>query len=158
MSLNNAKEHLKKYHLENNIIIFDDTSATVSEAAKRLNCEESEIAKTLAFLVKEQPILILMAGNAKCKNSLFKQNFYEKAKMIPASEVEDIIDHPPGGVCPFGIKEGVEVYLDESLKEHEIIYPACGTPNSAVKLTIEQLENSIPNHKWINVSKDINEN
>ena len=96
-----------------------------------------------------------MAGDAKCKNGLFKQTFHEKAKMIPFENVEDIIGYPPGGVCPFGINDNVSVYFDESLKEHQTIYPACGTSNSAVKLTIEELEKAVPNHTWINVSKEI---
>ncbi len=155
MSLNKAKEYLKNYHLEDRILVFDESSATVKEAALRLNCQESEIAKTLAFFVQDKPIVILMAGDAKCKNGLFKQVFHEKAKMIPFENVEDIIGYPPGGVCPFGINDNVSVYFDESLKEHQTIYPACGTSNSAVKLTIEELEKAVPNHTWINVSKEI---
>ncbi len=154
MSLNNAKEHLKTFHLENRILLFEETSATVEEAAKRINCQESEIVKTLAFQVKESPIIILMAGNAKCKNNLFKQLFHEKAKMIPYEKVEEVIGHPPGGVCPFGINDNVEIYFDVSLKEHQTVYPACGTPNSAVKISIIELEKVVPNHQWINVSKE----
>ena len=154
MSLNKAKEYLKKYHLEDRIIVFDESSATVKEAAERLHCQESEIAKTLAFFVQDKPIVILMAGDAKCKNGLFKQIFHEKAKMIPFESVEDMIGHPPGGVCPFGINENVPIYFDESLKEHQTIYPACGSFNSAVKLTIDELEQAVPNHTWINVSKE----
>ena len=154
MSLNKAKEYLKKYHLEDRILVFDESSATVKEAAERLNCQENEIAKTLAFFVQDKPIVILMAGDAKCKNGLFKQIFHEKAKIIPFEKVEEIIGHPPGGVCPFGINENVTVYFDESLKEHQTIYPACGSSNSAVKLTIEELEQTISNHIWINISKE----
>ncbi len=157
MSLMKAKKYLSNYNLDQNIIIFDDSSATVSEASKRLQCEEKEIAKTLAFIVNEKPILILMAGNAKCQNSLFKKIFKEKAKMIPYEKVEEVIGHSPGGVCPFGINDNISVYFDESLKENNFIYPACGSSNSAIKLSIEELEKIVPEHIWINVSNKNND-
>ena len=153
MFLNKAKEYLKNYHLEDRILVFDESSATVKEAALRLNCQESEIAKTLAFFIQDKPIVILMAGDAKCKNGLFKQVFHEKAKMIPFENVEDIIGYPPGGVCPFGINPGVRVYLDESLKRFEFVYPACGSSNSAIKLTIPELEKYANYVSWVDVSK-----
>ncbi len=157
MSLPKVKEYLKKYNMENDILLFDGSSATVKEAAHELNCTEGDIAKTLAFYVLDKPILILMAGDAKCQNSLFKKVFHEKAKMIPFADVERVIGHAPGGVCPFGINEEVKVYFDESLKKHEYVYPACGSSNSAIKLSIESLCKVVPKHEWINVSEPFQE-
>ena len=155
MSLEKAKEYLKGYGLENNIMEFNTSSATVEEAAKALNCEEKEIAKTLSFLVNDEPILIVVAGDKKIDNPKYKAEFNTKAKMITFDEVEGYTGHKPGGVCPFGIKENVKVYLDDSLKRFNVIYPACGSSNSAVKLTIEELEKVSNYEKWIDVCKDI---
>ena len=155
MSLEKAKEYLKGYGLENNIMEINTSSATVEEAAKALNCEEKEIAKTLSFLVNDEPILIVVAGDKKIDNPKYKAEFNTKAKMIPFDEVEGYTGHKPGGVCPFGIKENVKVYLDDSLKRFNVIYPACGSSNSAVKLTIEELEKVSNYEKWIDVCKDI---
>lgn len=155
MSLEKAKEYLKGYGLENNIMEINTSSATVEEAAKALNCEEKEIAKTLSFLVNDEPILIVVAGDKKIDNPKYKSEFNTKAKMIPFDEVEGYTGHKPGGVCPFGIKENVKVYLDDSLKRFNVIYPACGSSNSAVKLTIEELEKVSNYEKWIDVCKDI---
>lgn len=155
MSLEKAKEYLKGYGLENNIMEFNTSSATVEEAAKALNCEEKEIAKTLSFLVNDEPILIVVAGDKKIDNPKYKAEFNTKAKMIPFDEVEGYTGHKPGGVCPFGIKENVKVYLDDSLKRFNVIYPACGSSNSAVKLIIEELEKVSNYEKWIDVCKDI---
>ena len=155
MSLEKAKEYLKGYGLENNIMEFNTSSATVEEAGKALNCEEKEIAKTLSFLVNDEPILIVVAGDKKIDNSKYKAEFNTKAKMIPFDEVEGYTGHKPGGVCPFGIKENVKVYLDDSLKRFNVIYPACGSSNSAVKLTIEELEKVSNCEKWVDVCKDV---
>lgn len=155
MSFQKAKEHLKKYELDKKIMEFTTSSATVQEAAKALNCTEGEIAKTLSFLIDEQPILIVVAGDAKIDNSKYKGEFHKKAKMIPFDKVENMIGHKVGGVCPFGIKEGVEVYLDVSLKKYETIYPAAGSSNSAVKVTIKELEQVSNYKKWIDVCKKI---
>lgn len=151
MSLIKAKEHLQKYGLENRIMEFMVSSATVEEAAKAINCKEKEIVKTLSFIVEDKPILIAIAGDSKIDNSKFKSEFHTKAKMIPFDEVEKLIGHAVGGVCPFGINESVEIYLDTSLKELEIMYPACGSSNSAVKLTREELEKTTGYKKWIDV-------
>ena len=120
MSLEKAKEYLKKYNLENNIMEFNTSSATVEEAAKALKCEEKEIAKTLSFLVNDEAILIVVAGDKKIDNAKYKAEFNTKAKMIQFEEVEEYTGHKPGGVCPFGVKENVKVYLDESLKRFDI--------------------------------------
>lgn len=154
MPLTKAKEHLKKHGLEDKIMEFWVSSATVKEAAIALNCKEEEIAKTLSFLVDDKPILIVTSGNQKIDNSKYKAEFHTKAKMIPFNEVENKIGHGVGGVCPFGINDDVKVYLDTSLKRFKTIYPACGTSNSAVKLTIEELEKTSNYIKWIDVCKN----
>ena len=153
MSFKKAKEYLKKYKLEDKILEFDDSSATVKEAAIRIGCDEDEIAKSLAFQVNDTYILIIVSGNSKIDNHKYKSEFNTKAKMIPYDDVETIIGHAAGGVCPFGINEGILVYLDESLKKHKIIYPACGSSNSAVKLTLKELEDASNYIKYIDVSK-----
>ena len=157
MSLKNAKEHLEKYGLDSKIKEFDISSATVKEAAIALNCKEAEIAKTLSFLVNNKPILIVAAGNRKIDNAKYKSKFNEKAKMIKADEVEPFIGHKVGGVCPFGINNDVDVYLDISLKDFDIVYPACGSSNSTVKLTIKELEEASNYKEWIDVCKIIEE-
>ena len=153
MSLIKAKEHLKKYGLEDKIMEFPVSSATVKEAAIALSCKEEEIAKTLSFIIDDKPVLIVTSGDQKIDNSKYKTEFHTKAKMIPFDEVENKIGHGVGGVCPFGINADVKVYLDTSLKRFKTIYPACGTSNSAVKLTIEELEKTSNYIKWIDVCK-----
>ena len=153
MSFVKAKEHIKKFGLEERVMEFDVSSATVGEAAKAVGCEEEEIAKTLSFLVEDGPILIVVAGNCKIENSKYKAEFHKKAKMIPFENVEEFIGHGVGGVCPFGMNENVKVYLDVSLKAFEVVYPACGSANSAVKLTLEELEKTSNYLKWVDVCK-----
>lgn len=153
MSFLKAKENLQKYRLENKIMEFTVSSATVKEAAKAIDCKEEEIAKTLSFIVSDHPILIVVAGDSKIDNSKFKREFHTKAKMIPFDQVENLIGHAVGGVCPFGVNEGVTVYLDDSLKRFEVIYPACGSANSAVKLSLDELENASNYQKWVDVCK-----
>lgn len=153
MSLSKVKEHLSHFGLEDNIIELEKSSATVKEAALALGTEEAQIAKTLSFYVDNKPILIVLKGDAKIDNAKYKSVFKTKCHMIPATEVEAAIGHSIGGVCPFGINAGVTVYLDESLKEFETVYPAAGTSNSAVKLTIEELKLSSNYKEWIDVSK-----
>ena len=155
MSFVKAKEYLKKFGLENKIMEFDVSSATVEEAAKAINCKEEEIVKTLSFIVDDKPILIAVAGDSKIDNNKFKAEFQTKAKMIPFERVEELIGHTVGGVCPFGVNENVEVYLDNSLKRFTTVYPACGSSNSAVKLTLDELEKTSSYKKWVDVSKNI---
>ena len=157
MSFVKAKEYLKKYGLENKIMEFDVSSATVEEAAKAINCKEEEIAKSLSFIIDDKPILIVVAGDSKIDNSKFKTEFHTKAKMISFDKVDELIGHAVGGVCPFGINENVDVYLDISLKKFKIIYPACGSSNSAIKLTLEELEKIVKFEKWVDVCKVIGE-
>jgi len=152
MSIVKVKEYFRQYGRENDVLEFEVSSATVALAALALGCKESEIAKTLSFRLKNRVILIVMAGDYKIDNSKFKGIFGEKAVMLKFDEVEPAIGHAVGGVCPFAINEGVDVYLDNSLKEHNFVYPACGSANSAIKLTLEELEN-YSNGSWIDVSK-----
>ncbi len=153
MALERALNYLKKFDLGDRVITFEESTATVKEAAKALNVEEGEIAKTLSFIVSGNPILILAAGDVKIDNAKFKKEFNEKAHMIESSEVEKLIGHGVGGVCPFGINEGIDVYLDESLKDYTTIYPACGTSNSAVKLKLEELEKISNYVRYVDVTK-----
>lgn len=153
MSLEKAKEHLQKYGIAERIMEFSTSSATVEEAAKAINCKEEEIAKTLSFIVGDKPILIVVAGDSKVDNSKFKEEFQTKAKMIPFEDVERLTGHAVGGVCPFGVNQNVDVYLDNSLKRFEVIYPACGSSNSAIKLTLDELEKTSNYKKWIDVCK-----
>lgn len=155
MSFVEAKDYLQRYGLEDRIMEFNVSSATVKEAAKAINCKEGEIVKTLSFIVKDKPILIAVAGDSKIDNSKFKTEFHTKAKMIPFENVEELIGHAVGGVCPFGINDNVDVYLDNSLRRFTIVYPACGSSNSAVKLTLDELERTSNFKKWIDVCKDI---
>lgn len=153
MAFEKGKAHLEKYGLADRVMEFTVSSATVQAAAIAVGSSEAEIAKTLSFLVGDKPVLIVTAGDAKIDNKKYKGEFHAKAKMIPFESVEEIIGHAAGGVCPFGINEGIDVYLDESLKRFEIVYPACGSGNSAVKLTIPELELSSDYLKWIDVCK-----
>ncbi|MBQ8425338.1 MAG: YbaK/EbsC family protein [Clostridia bacterium] len=153
MSIEKVKEYLKQYNMENQILEFNISSATVKEAAIAVGCSENEIAKTLSFLLNDKPILIVVAGDCKIDNTKFKQEFNTKAKMIPFEQVEKLIGHAVGGVCPFGVNPDVTTYLDESLKRFEHIYPACGSSNSAIKLTILELEKISNYTKWVDVSK-----
>ena len=153
MAIEQVKEYFKKYNMEDRIIELPTSSATVKEAAESLGTEEALIAKTLSFIVEDKPILIVVAGDAKIDNSKYKGHFHIKAKMIPYEEVNNLIGHNPGGVCPFGINKEVTVYLDESLKRFDYVYPACGSSNSAIKLTIEELEKYSNYTSWIDVCK-----
>ncbi len=154
MSLEKARAYLREYGLDQEIMEFDVSSATVEKAAKAIGCNEREIAKTLSFIVEEKPILIVAAGDSKIDNGKYKAEFHTKAKMIPLELVEEAVGHAVGGVCPFGVHDGVTIYLDHSLKRLETVYPACGSSNSAIKLTPEKLENVIPNARWIDVCKN----
>lgn len=153
MSIEAVREHFRKWNIEDRIQEFDVSSATVEKAAAALGCEEKRIAKTLAFLVNDEAVLIVMAGDAKVDNRKFKAFFYTKAVMMTPDQVVEMVGHPVGGVCPFGIKEGVKVYLDDSLKRFETVFPACGSENSVIELTLPELEKYSGYCEWINVSK-----
>ncbi len=153
MAFERAKAYLESVGFGDRIIVPEQSSATVAEAAAALGCEPGMIAKTLSFLQGDQPVLILAEGMARIDNRKYRDRFGCKAKMIPAEEVEGLIGHAIGGVCPFGINEGVIVYLDESLKRHGTVYPAAGTDHSAVKLTIAELEKCCGGPEWVDVCK-----
>lgn len=154
MAIEKVKQYFKKLGIDNRIQEFDVSSATVELAAKALGCEPNNIAKSLSFMVEDKPIIIVTAGNMKIDNAKFKNEFHTKAKMLKFDEVEFLIGHQVGGVCPFAIKEDVQVYLDNSLKEYEFIYPACGSSNSAIKLTVNELAEYSNFKKWIDVCKN----
>ncbi len=153
MSIEKGREHLKKYGAENRILEFEVSSATVELAAKAVGTEGKRIAKTLSFLLSDGAILIVAAGDAKIDNKKFKSVFSQKAKMLTFEQVEEMIGHSVGGVCPFGINEGVKVYLDESLKRFTTVFPAVGSSNSAIELTIEELERFSEYDGWVDVCK-----
>ena len=155
MALEQAKKYLTEKGYADRSIELEESSATVQLAAEALGVEPGMIAKTMSFLQGEQPVLILTEGTARIDNRKYKDTFHIKAKMIPFEEVEEIIGHAPGGVCPFGVKEGIKVYLDESLKRFDTVYPAAGNDHSAVRLTIEDLENAVDSEGWIDVCKEI---
>lgn len=149
-----VREYFKQWKMQNQIMEFDTSSATVELAAQAVGCEAARIAKTLSFKVKEEPILIVTAGDAKIDNAKYKAEFHVKAKMLTAEEVETKIGHAVGGVCPFGIEDGVTVYLDESLRRFETVFPAAGSSNSAIELNMEQLEKYSNSVKWIDICKN----
>ena len=153
MSIEKVRSYLSKFGVEDRILEFSVSSATVELAAKALGCEPCQIAKSMAFQMGEGAILIVAAGDVKIDNSKFKAEFSAKAKMVQFNDVEQAVGHAAGGVCPFAIKEDVKVYLDESLKRFDTVYPACGSSNSAIKLTIEELEKYSGYIKWIDVCK-----
>ena len=165
MSLERAKKYLKDKGFGDNIIELKDSSATVpcihsdhkrggELAAQALGVEPGMIAKTMSFMQGDKPVLILMEGTAKIDNRKYKDTFHAKAKMIPFDEVEGIVGHAPGGVCPFGINDGIEVYLDESLKRFDTVYPAAGNDHSAVRLTIDELSYAAGAVSWVDVCKE----
>lgn len=154
MSIERAREYFSRWNLQDRILEFDVSSATVELAAEAVGCEPERIAKTLSFDVHGDCVLIVTAGDRKIDNTKYKAQFATKAKMLAPEEVEAIIGHGIGGVCPFGINDGVIVYLDESLKRFASVYPACGSANSAIELTIEELERYSNSKGWIDVCKE----
>ena len=154
MSVEKVKAYFAGFGMEDRVLEFPVSSATVAEAAAALHCEPCHIAKTLAFLVCETPMVIVMAGDARIDNAKYKARFAKKAKMPTPDEVLTLIGHPVGGVCPFGINEGIPVYLDESLKRFETVFPAAGSSNSAIEMTCEELERYSSNFSgWVDVCK-----
>lgn len=153
MAIENVKAFFASHGIDNRIQEFDVSSATVELAAQALNCEPCRIAKTLSFVVNNTPILIVAAGDAKIDNPKYKAQFGTKAKMMTPDEVISLIGHAIGGVCPFAVKEGVSVYLDESLKRFDTVFPACGSSNSAIELTLNELEQFSSAVAWVDVCK-----
>lgn len=154
MSIENVKLFFKQYGMESRIQEFSVSSATVALAAEALHCEPCRIAKTLSFKVNNSPVLIVAAGDAKIDNAKYKAQFGAKAKMLFPEEVSELVGHSVGGVCPFAVNEGVAVYLDQSLKRFQTVFPACGSSNSAIELTIEELETCSGFSEWIDVCKE----
>lgn len=153
MSIEKAREYLEKLGVADRILEFDVSSATVELAAEALGCEPCQIAKSMAFQMNEGAILVIAAGDVKIDNHKFKEEFGTKAKMLQFADVERLIGHAVGGVCPFGINDGVDVFLDISLKRFEMVYPAAGSSNSAIGLTLSELEAFSKPQKWVDVCK-----
>ena len=153
MSMERARAHLKKYNLDSRIQEFDVSSATVELAAKALNTEGARIAKTLSYMVDGNAILVVAAGDIRIDNPKFKAAFHTKAKMLTPDQAAEMVGHAVGGVCPFGVNEGVKVYLDVSLRRFETVFPACGTASSAIELTIPELETASGYTAWVDLAK-----
>ena len=158
MSIEKVREYLKQFDKDGEILEFDVSSATVELAAAALGCAPELIAKTISLKLPDNtPVLIVATGDAKIDNRKYKDYFNTKAKMLQFDEVEELIGHAVGGVCPFGVNEGVRIYLDESLKRFETVFPACGSSNSAIELTIPELEKYSGYECWVDVCKLIQE-
>ena len=153
MSIERVKAYFKDYGLEGRIQEFDVSSATVELAAGALHCEPQRIAKTLSFLVNGRAVLVVAAGDARIDNPKYKAQFGAKAKMLSPGQVEGLVGHAVGGVCPFAVKDGAKVYLDVSLKRFETVFPACGSSNSAIELSIPELEQYSGFLEWVDVCK-----
>ena len=153
MSIDRVKAYFREYGMEDRIREFSVSSATVELAAQALNCAPQRIAKTLSFMVGEAPVLIVTAGDARIDNPKYKARFSQKAKMLSFEQAAELIGHAVGGVCPFAVNAGVKVYLDESLKRFETVFPACGSSNSAIELTIPELEQYAGFPEWVDVCK-----
>lgn len=156
MSIERVREYFRTYGMEDRILEFPVSSATVELAAQAVGCEPARIAKTLSFLVDGQAVLIVAAGDAKVDNARYKAMFHTKAKMLVPEQVTELIGHAVGGVCPFGVKEGVRVFLDESMKRFETVYPAAGSSNSAIEMTMEDLERYSGYEAWVDICKGWN--
>lgn len=154
MSIERVKKYFADFGIENRVREFEVSSATVELAALALGCSDGKIAKSLSYMVDGSPIIIVVAGDVKVSNSKFKSEFSTKAKMLTFEEVENLIGHKVGGVCPFAINNGVRVFLDVSLKEYDTVFPACGSGNSAIELTIEELEKYSNFERWVNVGQE----
>lgn len=154
MSLEKAKVALERAGYADRIRILPTSTATVALAAAALGCDEDMIAKTLSFYEEDRVLVIVMSGKSRVDNRKFRDTFHFKAHMIPYEEAEAYTGHAPGGVCPFGLKDGCEVYLDESLRKHETVYPAAGSSDSAVELKVEELEKILASAKWVDVTKE----
>jgi len=153
MAIDKVKEYFRQFDMEDRVLEFEVSSATVDLAAAAVGCEPARIAKTLSFMVDDAPILIVTAGDAKIDNPRYKAQFHTKAKMLTPEQAETLIGHAVGGVCPFAVNDGVTIYLDESMKRFETVFPACGSSSSAIELTIEELEKYSGSDLWIDVCK-----
>ena len=155
MSLDKVKEYLKQFDKDKDIIILNTSTATVELASKALGVEPDKIAKTLSFKTQDGAIIIVTSGIARIDNKKYRNTFHLKAKMLSAEEVEILIGHEIGGVCPFAIEnKNVKIYLDMSLQKYDYVYPACGSKNSAIKLSCKELEDLSNSLSWVDVCKD----
>ena len=154
MSVEKVREYLKRFGADNRVQELAESSATVELAAHALHCEPCRIAKTLAFQLGDRVILIVAAGDARIDNAKYKAHFGGKAKMIGRADTETLTGHAPGGVCPFAVKEGVSVCLDVSLKRFDTVFPACGSANSAIEVTLPELEKFSASADWVDVCKE----
>ena len=154
MSIEAVKAYFQTQNMEGRVREFSVSSATVELAASALGCEGKRIAKTLSFLVEGAPLLVVAAGDARIDNGKFKAFFHTKARMLTPEEVEQLVGHRVGGVCPFGVKEGVKTYLDVSLRRFETVFPACGSSNSAIELTLPEPEQHSHAIAWVDVCKN----
>lgn len=153
MSIEKVREYLRQYGKDGGVIEFDQSSATVREAAADLGTEEGRIAKSMSFLIGGSPAIIVLAGDGRIDNRKFKDTFHEKARMIAPEDVEAMTGHPVGGVCPFAINDGVTVYIDVSVKRFDTVFPAAGTPSSAIELTPEELFRISKAADWVDIAK-----
>lgn len=153
MSVEKVKSYFRQYGIDDRVQEFEVSNVTVELASQALNCEPCRIAKTLSFMVDGGPILIVTAGDMKIDNPKYKAQFGTKAKMLKPDEVTQLVGHSVGGVCPFAVNNGVKVYLDESLKRYQTVFPACGSSNSAIELTIPELEDYSVYVAWVDVCK-----
>lgn len=153
MAIERVREYFRKYGMEERIQEFDVSSATVELAAMALHCAPQRIAKTLSFQVEDRVVLVVAAGDAKIDNHKYKAQFAAKAKMLAPEEAEARIGHAVGGVCPFAVNEGVEVFLDQSLRRFETVFPAAGSGNSAIEMTMEELEKYARTAGWVDVCR-----
>jgi len=153
MAIEKVKAYFRQLGMDGRVLEFDVSSATVELAAQALNCEPCRIAKSLSFLVDGAAVLVVAAGDARVDNAKFKAKFHVKAKMLSPADTEAMIGHAVGGVCPFAVNDGVKVYLDESLKRFETVFPACGSSNSAIELTLPELERYSNYAEWVDVCK-----
>ena len=158
MSIEKVKAYFAQFGILDRVLEFPVSSATVELAAVAVGCEPARIAKTLSFTVNGSPILIVAAGDAKIDNAKYKAFFHVKAKMLTPDEAVELIGHAVGGVCPFAINDGVAVYLDESMKRFDTVFPACGSSNSAIELTTQELEKYSGSQNWVDVCKGWQDN
>lgn len=154
MSVEKVREYLKKYQKDEEILVMIESTATVELAAKALNTQEARIAKSLAFYNNDNAMIVVVAGDAKIDNKKFKDAFGFKAKMLSFEDTQKYTGHAVGGVCPFALPSNIKVYLDESMKRFETMFPACGSSNSAIELTLEELEKTSNYRKWVDVCKN----
>lgn len=154
MSVEKVKQYFEGFGIADRIKEFNVSSATVELAAQAIGCEPQRIAKSLTFMVGDEPVMIVAAGDARIDNPKYKAQFGAKAKMLTPEQAVELIGHAVGGVCPFAVNDGVTIYLDESLKRFDTVFPACGSSNSAIELTIAELEKYSGFKSWVDVCKD----